>query len=70
MKKDLALRVIFWISIVGILFSGTLSYQELVKQSCAFGGCSYLLGFPACIYGLIMYVAVLIISSLGLKSKK
>jgi len=70
MEKKLALKVIFWISVAGILFSGTLTYQELVKQSCILGGCSYMLGMPVCVYGLIMYIAVFVISSLGLKSKK
>ncbi len=70
MKKQLALKIIFGISLFGVLFSGTLSYQELFQQSCSLGGCSMLGSLPTCIYGLIMYLAVLIISCIGLKSKK
>ncbi|MBL7059104.1 hypothetical protein ISS08_01505 [Candidatus Pacearchaeota archaeon] len=70
MKKQIALKTIFGISVVGVLFSGTLSYQEIFSGTCSLGGCSMLGSLPTCVYGLIMYLAVLIISYLGLKSKK
>ena len=70
MKKHLSLKIIFIISIAGLLFSGYLSYGELVKKACLFGGCSYVLGLPACVYGFVMYLAVFIISLLGLRSKE
>lgn len=70
MNKNLALKLILGISLVGILFSGYLSYGELIKKTCPLEGCSYMLGFPVCVYGFIMYLTVLIISVLGIKSKK
>jgi uncharacterized membrane protein len=70
MNKDTALKVILGISIAGILFSGYLSYGELTAKVCPLGGCSYVLGLPTCVYGLVMYLAVFIISVMGLKSKK
>jgi uncharacterized membrane protein len=70
MKKQTALKTILIISIAGILFSGYLSYSELFRQTCPLGGCSYLLGAPVCVYGFVMYALVLIISILGLNSKK
>ncbi|MFH1276745.1 MAG: hypothetical protein ABIH82_06560 [Candidatus Woesearchaeota archaeon] len=70
MKKELALKIIFGISIVGLLFSGYLSYSELFKKTCPLGGCSFMLGLPVCVYGFVMYLAVFIISVLGLRSKK
>jgi uncharacterized membrane protein len=71
MKKQVSLIIILIISIAGILFSGYLSYTELVRKTCALGGgCSSLGGIPVCIYGFIMYLLVFIISTLGLKSKK
>ena len=68
--KQAALQIILAISIAGMLFSGYLSYNELFKQSCPLGGCSNLLGLPVCVYGFIMYLAVFIISLLGLKSEE
>jgi len=69
MKKDIALKTILVISVLGLLFSGYLSYAELIKGTCTIGGCSYVLGFPACVYGFVMYLIVLIISILGLRKK-
>jgi len=78
MKKQLALKIIFLISVAGLLFSGYLSYTELftsspalcsVQSSCQ--ACSQKIAtVPVCVYGFIMYLAVFILSFLGLKSKK
>jgi len=73
--KQLALKAILVISIIGVLFSGFLSYKELTTgaSSCsaaAAGTICSLLGVPVCVYGLIMYILVLLISLAGLKSKK
>lgn len=70
MNKNLALKIILVISICGILFSGYLSYGELIQKVCPLGGCSYVLGMPACVYGFFMYLAVFIICMMGLTSKK
>jgi uncharacterized membrane protein len=69
MKKEIALKTILIISIVGILFSGYLSYTELFAGKCAIGGCSYVGSIPACVYGFVMYLVVFIISLLGLKKR-
>jgi hypothetical protein len=71
MKKQLSLTIILIISILGILFSGYLSYGELVKGTCPLGSCSAkpLLGLPVCIYGFVMYLIVFVIAILGFKSK-
>jgi len=70
MNKGLALKVILWISVGGMLFSGFLSYGEVIRKSCPVGGCSSLFGVPVCVYGFVMYSAVFVISLLGLRSKK
>ena len=73
MKKELALRVIFWISLAGVLFSGYLSYLEIFHGMCAIGTCRISLeiaNIPACVYGFFMYLAVMIVSCMGIKSKK
>lgn len=74
MKKQVALKIILTISIVGILFSGYLSYAELFQKLanfCPSGICgNQIAGIPVCVYGLVMYIIVFAISILGLMSKK
>jgi len=71
MRKECALKIILIISIAGMLFSGYLSYSELFKGSCLFGGnCTSVASIPACVYGFFMYLIVFIISLLGLKDKR
>jgi uncharacterized membrane protein len=70
MTKQLALQIIMVISICGILFSGYLSYSELFKGTCPFGGCKNLLGLPVCVYGFVMYAIVFVISIIGLLNNK
>ena len=71
MKKESALKIIFVISIAGMLFSGYLSYSELFKKICVFGGsCTSVVGIPACVYGFFMYLIVFVISLIGLKDRK
>jgi uncharacterized membrane protein len=70
MNKNLILKIIFAVSVVGVLFSGYLSYSELVKQTCLLGGCSTVGGIPTCVYGFVMYTIIFILSLIGIKSKK
>ena len=70
MEKQTALKILFGISIAGVLFSGYLSYGELFQQSCAIGTCSTkVFTIPSCVYGFVMYLIGLIVSIIGLKSK-
>lgn len=71
MKKQTALKILFYISLAGVLFSGFLSYTEIFQQVCVFGGsCSTkIFTLPSCVYGFVMYSAGLIISIIGLRSK-
>ncbi|MBU0613454.1 hypothetical protein KKB10_05600 [Patescibacteria group bacterium] len=79
MTGKIALKVIFIISIVGLLFSGYLSYMEIFQGGCedAIVKCSVgdkpvvdLGTLPACVYGLVMYLIIFIVAALGLKGKK
>jgi uncharacterized membrane protein len=75
MEKRLALKIILWISVAGMLFSGYLSYTELFAGFCGasqlgMGSCTNVFQIPACVYGLVMYIAVFTIACLGLKNKK
>lgn len=69
MKKTSALWIVFFISVAGMLFSGYLSYSELFRGSCSLGGCSFKLGLPVCVYGFFMYLAVFVISWIGISAK-
>lgn len=45
----------------GVLFSGYLSAVKFFSDNCAFGeSCPYFMGYPACYYGFVMFVAMLI----------
>jgi len=75
MKKEAALKIILWISIAGMLFSGYLSYGELFANSCfatklGMGACTNVFQIPACVYGFVMYLMVFIVSILGLKGRQ
>lgn len=73
LTKQNSLLVIIVISIIGVLFSGFLSYRELFLGNCNLGfvSCGATVGsVPACVYGLLMYSLVLIVSVLGYRSKK
>lgn len=52
---------LFCLTIAGLLFSGYLSFTKLLSGSCAFNeSCPYFLGYPACWYGFLMYLAMFI----------
>ena len=64
MDSNLALNIIMYLSIAGMLFSGYLTYSEL-KGKCM--KCFSIAKLPSCAYGFLMYLIVFIISLLGLK---
>ena len=70
MSMKLALQWIFAISLVGIAFSGTLTYREVFAGTAAAcpspGAPGTILGYPACVYGLFMYVVIAAISGAAL----
>lgn len=73
MSNQIYLKLIFGVSVVGVLFSGYLSYREFFMGNCDLGfvSCgSNVAGLPACVYGLVMYLVVLGLSVLGLKAKE
>ena len=70
MSMKRALQVVFTISLIGAAFSGTLTYRELTgatAQVCPSPGApGTIFGYPACVYGLVMYTILAIVSGLGL----
>ena len=70
MKKQNALIIIFLIAIIGICFSGYLSYNEVINQVCVLGeSCPIVFNIPACIYGLIMYIIIAIFAFIGINGE-
>ena len=65
-----ALQIILGLSVLGVGFSGTLTYREICgapATGCSVaGGPATLLGFPACVYGLVMYLLVAATAAAGL----
>ena len=69
MTKNVALKIVVFLSFVGILFSGTLTYRELFLGSCNIGalscGTTKIFTMPACVYGLAMYVILFTVALVG-----
>ncbi len=74
MDKDGYLKVIFALSLFGMLFSGYLSWGELFPGAPAGFACAAasarILGVPTCVYGFAMYLVIGILSFLALKGKR
>jgi uncharacterized membrane protein len=70
MPKQRALRLILILSLFGSGFSGVLSYRELfgsVEAACpAPGAPGTVFGYPACVYGFFMFLAVAMLAAWGL----
>lgn len=63
------LWIVFVFSLAGVAFSATLSYREFTGAvaSCpAAGAPGTIFGLPACVYGLVMYVLLAVLSGFGL----
>ena len=74
MKPTRALQFILAVSLVGVAFSGTLTYRELTgatAQMCPSPGApGTILGYPACVYGLAMYIVLAGLATLGLRGAR
>lgn len=64
MEKRKILLIAMFLSIAGILFAGYLTINKLVLGVCSFGeSCPFLMGYPVCIYGLIIFTTIFITTS-------
>jgi uncharacterized membrane protein len=65
--------MILGLSLFGTIFSGVLTYRELfgaAAMSCpAPGAPGTVFGYPACVYGFFMYLAVAIVAAAGLRGE-
>jgi hypothetical protein len=70
-----AVQIILGISTFGLIFSGVLSYHEVFGRmaggTCpAPGAPGTVFGYPACVYGFFMYLAIVGFSAAGLASTR
>ena len=74
MSMKRALQSILAISLIGVAFSGTLTYREFFTASALScpspGAPGTILGYSACVYGLGIYIVIAIVSALGLRSRQ
>lgn len=67
-----ALQTAFLLSLAGTFFSGTLSYRELFGSSAVAcpspGAAGTLLGYPACVYGFVVFLVLTVVTGLGLRA--
>ncbi len=69
-RVPLSIKLITGFSIAGLLFSGYLSAVKFFSGSCAVReSCPYFLGWPVCVYGFTMYVALTVLSVLILTKR-
>ena len=65
-----ALQIVAVIGVLGVTFSGVLTYRELFAGAAgcpAPGAAGTVFGYPACVYGFFMYLALTIVALLGLQ---
>ncbi|MBI5654035.1 hypothetical protein HZC53_00035 [Candidatus Uhrbacteria bacterium] len=74
MTKQLALKILLAVGLGGMAFSGYLTYLEMFTKTLtacpAPGAAGTILGYPACVYGFVMYLAIVTVALFGLNSKK
>jgi len=64
-------KIIFIFSLIGFLFSGYLTFIKLFTGSCPLTeGCPIFLGYPACYYGFVLFLILLILSIMLMKNEK
>ena len=66
------LQALLILGLCGVTFSGYLSYRELFGAPAAtactpVGEPGTMLGYPPCIYGLVMYLAIVVLAVAGLR---
>lgn len=69
MKRALLIILVF--ALAGLAFSGTLTYREVFAAAAKCpspGAPGTILGYPACVYGFFMYLAITIAAIVGLRA--
>ncbi|MFA6520494.1 MAG: hypothetical protein WCT44_02715 [Candidatus Paceibacterota bacterium] len=70
MKSYKYVKMMFWLGLAGVLFSGYLSSVKFFTSTCALNEpCPYFLGYPACYFGFGMFLIIFVSALLGLMKK-
>lgn len=67
-----ALQAILTVAVIGLVFSGVLSYREVsgAAARCPSPGApGTVFGYPACVYGFFMYLLITGLAVAGLRAK-
>jgi uncharacterized membrane protein len=73
MTTKRALQVIAVIGVLGMTFSGVLTYRELFAGAAACpapGAAGTVFGYPACVYGFFMYLVLTAVAITGLRGAR
>ncbi len=62
-------KSILVISFLAVIFAAYSTYKEYAFPSCLGDICDYSLLVPTCVYGLVMYIIIFILSLLAFKKK-
>lgn len=66
MTESIYKKTILFLGFSGLLFSGYLSAVKLFTSACALNEpCPYFLGYPACWYGFLMFLALFVSAVVG-----
>lgn len=70
-----ALQIILTVGIAGAAFSGYLTYRDVIieasEQTCTpLGAPGTILGYPPCVYGLSMYLLIVVVASIALANAR
>ncbi len=64
------MSAIAFLSLLGSLFAGYLSYKKFFAGTCALTeGCSYFLGQPTCFYGFVLFFLIFIMAFTSMVSR-
>ena len=73
MHMRTALRLIFVVSLAGLSFSAALTANEIRGASAvscpAAGAPGTIFGYPACVYGFLMYLVIAALSFFGMRAR-
>lgn len=73
MSSVRAVQWIFLVSATGVVFSGVLTFREMVlgTATCTVDRATgAILGLPACAYGLVMYAVIAVLSGSALWARR
>lgn len=64
-------KYILVVALAGVLFSGWLTYSKVIAGTCPLTeGCPILFGLPTCVYGFIMFGAIMVLAYLLMSNAK